>query len=162
VPVHKHTPTGPATELAGGKKTGPFPAKAGIGLRFQHHKAVAVTRPDITWLEVHTESYMGGGQPIAYLEGIRLPSPRLIRSSLPPRGFSGVQIEPKMVQNPDFPVVLRCAARQSRRTAKSGIKKNQWVSISMRNRRRAKTGGFAGFSLRARARGAKTLAVAQK
>jgi hypothetical protein len=58
-----------------------------------------------------------------------------------------VQIEPKMVQNPDFPVVLGCAARQSRRTAKSGIKKNQWVSISMRNRRRAKTGGFAGFSL---------------
>jgi hypothetical protein len=67
-----------------------------------------------------------------------------------------VQIEPKMVQNPDFPVVLRCAARQSRRTAKSGIKKNQWVRISMRNRRRAKTGGFAGFSL-ARVREAQKL-----
>jgi hypothetical protein len=64
-----------------------------------------------------------------------LPSPRLIRSSLPPRGFSGVQIEPKMVQNPDFPVVLGCAERQSRRTAKSGIKKNQWVRISMRDAR---------------------------
>jgi hypothetical protein len=38
----------------------------------------------------------------------------------PPRGFSGVQIELKMVQNPDFPVVLGCAARQSRRTAKIG------------------------------------------
>jgi hypothetical protein len=42
---------------------------------------------------------------------------------------------------------LGCAARQSRRTAKSGIKKNQWVRISIRNRRRTKTGGFAGFSL---------------
>jgi hypothetical protein len=53
-----------------------------------------------------------------------------------PQEVSGVQIEPKMVQNPYFPVVLGCAARQSRRTAKSGIKKNQWVSISMRNRAR--------------------------
>jgi len=58
-----------------------------------------------------------------------------------------MQIEPKMVQNPDFPVVLRCAACQSRRAAKSRITKNQRVRISMRNRRRAKTGGFADFSL---------------
>jgi hypothetical protein len=36
-------------------------------------------------------------------------------------------------------------------TAKSGITKNQWVRISMRNRRRTKTGGFAGFP-RARVR----------
>jgi hypothetical protein len=76
-----------------------------------------------------------------------MPSPRLMRSSLPPRGFSGVPIEPKMGAKPRFPVVLGCAARQSRRTAKSGIKKNQWVRISIRNRRRTKTGGFAGFSL---------------
>ena len=33
------------------------------------------TRPDIAWLEVHTENYMGGGQPIAYLEGIRADYP---------------------------------------------------------------------------------------
>jgi len=33
------------------------------------------TRPDIAWLEVHTENYMGGGQPIAYLEGIRTDYP---------------------------------------------------------------------------------------
>jgi uncharacterized protein len=50
---------------------GPIPAKAGIGLRFQHHQAVAETRPDVAWLEVHTENYMGGGKPIAYLEAIR-------------------------------------------------------------------------------------------
>jgi uncharacterized protein (UPF0276 family) len=49
--------------------------KAGIGLRFQHHKAVAETRPDIDWLEVHTENYMGGGKPIAYLEAIRADYP---------------------------------------------------------------------------------------
>lgn len=54
---------------------GPIPAKAGIGLRFLHHKAVAETRPDIAWLEVHTENYMGGGKPVAYLERIRADYP---------------------------------------------------------------------------------------
>jgi uncharacterized protein len=54
---------------------GPIPAKAGIGLRFQHHKVVAEIRPDIAWLEVHTENYMGGGTPIAYLEAIRADYP---------------------------------------------------------------------------------------
>jgi len=53
------------------EKEGPIPAKAGIGLRFPHHAAVLDTLPDIAWLEVHTENYMGGGQPIAYLEMIR-------------------------------------------------------------------------------------------
>jgi uncharacterized protein len=28
-------------------------------------------RPDVAWLEVHTENYMGGGKPLAYLESIR-------------------------------------------------------------------------------------------
>jgi uncharacterized protein (UPF0276 family) len=46
-------------------------AKAGIGLRFPHHAAVLDTRPDIAWLEVHTENYMGGGKPLAHLEAIR-------------------------------------------------------------------------------------------
>jgi len=50
---------------------GPIPAKVGIGLRFQHHEAVAETRPDVAWLEVHTENYMGGGTPLRYLEDIR-------------------------------------------------------------------------------------------
>src|SRR6516162_4589106 len=48
-----------------------IPAKAGIGLRFQHHQAVLDTRPDIAWMEVHTENYMGGGSPIRCLEAIR-------------------------------------------------------------------------------------------
>ena len=48
-----------------------IPARAGIGLRFQHHRAVVETRPAIAWFEVHTENYMGGGTPRAYLDSIR-------------------------------------------------------------------------------------------
>jgi uncharacterized protein (UPF0276 family) len=50
---------------------GPIPAKAGIGLRFPHHRHVAETLPDVAWFEVHTENYMGGGTPLRYLEAIR-------------------------------------------------------------------------------------------
>jgi uncharacterized protein (UPF0276 family) len=50
---------------------GSIPAKAGIGLRFQHHQAVVDTCPRVAWLEVHTENYMGGGTPLAYLDTIR-------------------------------------------------------------------------------------------
>jgi len=49
----------------------PIPAAAGIGLRFQHHRVVAETRPALAWLEVHTENYMGGGMATRYLESIR-------------------------------------------------------------------------------------------
>jgi uncharacterized protein len=49
----------------------PIPAKAGIGLRFQHHQAVVETAPDVAWMEVHTENYMGGGTPLRYLDAIR-------------------------------------------------------------------------------------------
>lgn len=53
------------------KQANPIPTKAGIGLRFQHHQAVIESRPDIGWMEVHTENYMGGGTPLAYLDAIR-------------------------------------------------------------------------------------------
>jgi uncharacterized protein (UPF0276 family) len=49
----------------------PIPARAGIGLRFQHHQAVLDSRPDVAWLEVHTENYIGGGTSVRYLEAIR-------------------------------------------------------------------------------------------
>jgi len=49
----------------------PIPAKAGIGLRFQHHQALIDCRPDVAWFEVHTENYMGGGAPLRYLDAIR-------------------------------------------------------------------------------------------
>src|SRR6266446_1757413 len=48
-----------------------IPAKAGIGLRFQHHQAVLDTQPDVAWMEIHTENYMGGGTPLRYLDAIR-------------------------------------------------------------------------------------------
>ena len=50
---------------------GAVPAAAGIGLRFQHHQAVLDTRPDVAWLEAHTENYFGGGPSIRTLEAIR-------------------------------------------------------------------------------------------
>jgi uncharacterized protein (UPF0276 family) len=49
----------------------PIPAKAGIGLRFQHHHAVLECPPDVAFMEVHTENYMGGGAPIRCLEAMR-------------------------------------------------------------------------------------------
>jgi uncharacterized protein len=49
----------------------PIPAKAGIGLRFQHHQAVLDERPDVAWMEVHTENYMGGGASLRCLEAVR-------------------------------------------------------------------------------------------
>ncbi|HEY1719968.1 MAG TPA: DUF692 domain-containing protein [Magnetospirillaceae bacterium] len=49
----------------------PIPATAGIGLRFQHHRAVVETKPRVAWLEIHTENYMGGGIPLHFLEQAR-------------------------------------------------------------------------------------------
>jgi uncharacterized protein len=50
---------------------GLIPAEAGIGLRLQHHEAMAKGQPDISWLEVHTENYMGGGTSLRHLDAIR-------------------------------------------------------------------------------------------
>ena len=57
------------------KSPSPIPAKAGIGLRLQHHQAVADVAPDVAWMEVHTENYMGGGTPLRYLDAIRCEYP---------------------------------------------------------------------------------------
>ena len=54
-----------------GAEHGPVPPEAGIGLRFLHHQAILDERPPVAWLEVHTENYLGGGTPLAYLEAIR-------------------------------------------------------------------------------------------
>lgn len=49
-----------------------IPARAGIGLRAQHYQDILNHKPDIGWLEVHTENYFGaGGKPHYYLEKIR-------------------------------------------------------------------------------------------
>ncbi len=54
----------------------PIPARAGIGLRAPHYRDVIETRPDVGWLEVHSENYFGdGGAPLHYLERARAQYP---------------------------------------------------------------------------------------
>jgi uncharacterized protein (UPF0276 family) len=48
-----------------------LPAAAGIGLRAAHHERVRAEQPDIGWLEVHTENFLGGGAAPAMLEALR-------------------------------------------------------------------------------------------
>ena len=48
-----------------------IPAKAGVGLRFRHHREVLEARPAAAWFEVHTENYLGGGSAPACLDAIR-------------------------------------------------------------------------------------------
>lgn len=43
----------------------------GIGLRARHHAEIVASRPDVGWLEVHAENYMGGGAPLHHLEAAR-------------------------------------------------------------------------------------------
>ena len=53
-------------------RRGPIPARAGIGLRSQHHAAVVEVLPDVGWLEVHTENFFhDGGPQCAALERAR-------------------------------------------------------------------------------------------
>jgi uncharacterized protein (UPF0276 family) len=52
--------------------TAAIPSRAGIGLRAPHCREIIDSRPDITWVEVHSENYFGdGGQPHQFLERIR-------------------------------------------------------------------------------------------
>jgi uncharacterized protein (UPF0276 family) len=49
-----------------------IPARAGIGLRAPHYRELIERKPDIGWVEVHSENYFGaGGQPHWYLERVR-------------------------------------------------------------------------------------------
>ena len=49
-----------------------IPACAGIGLRAQHHVDVVQRRPQVGWLEVHSENYFGeGGAAIEHLRRAR-------------------------------------------------------------------------------------------
>ena len=41
----------------------PIPARTGVGLRQAHFQAFIETPPDVAWVEVHTENYMGDGGP---------------------------------------------------------------------------------------------------
>jgi hypothetical protein len=58
------------------RATAAIPSRAGIGLRAPHCRDIIDTRPDIAWVEVHSENYFGdGGQPHQFLERIRRDHP---------------------------------------------------------------------------------------
>ena len=48
-----------------------LPVASGIGLRAAHHDRVLGALPEIAWLEVHTENFLGGGATPAMLEALR-------------------------------------------------------------------------------------------
>ncbi|WP_028206440.1 MNIO family bufferin maturase [Paraburkholderia nodosa] len=50
---------------------GTIPSRAGVGLRFRHHRTVLDECPAVAWFEVHTENYMGGGPATRCLDAIR-------------------------------------------------------------------------------------------
>jgi uncharacterized protein (UPF0276 family) len=50
----------------------PIPAEPGIGLRGPHHAEFLTSRPDIAWIEVHSENYLAtGGTAFEALERVR-------------------------------------------------------------------------------------------
>jgi len=58
------------------RKATRVPIRAGIGLRAPHCREMIASRPDIGWVEVHSENYFGdGGQPHRFLERIRADYP---------------------------------------------------------------------------------------
>lgn len=51
---------------------GEIPARAGVGLKAEHAAAILGDRPDLGFVEVHAENYMGaGGPPHRLLEAVR-------------------------------------------------------------------------------------------
>ncbi len=49
-----------------------IPVRAGIGLRAPHQRQILAERPDVGWLEVHSENYFArGGQVLHFLERTR-------------------------------------------------------------------------------------------
>ena len=49
-----------------------LPAQAGIGLRAPHYGEVLADRPDVAWLEVHSENFfVPGGETLQVLDAVR-------------------------------------------------------------------------------------------
>jgi uncharacterized protein (UPF0276 family) len=48
-----------------------LPRTAGIGLRAPHYREVLQTRPQLGWVEVHSENFFGGGAPLHTLLRVR-------------------------------------------------------------------------------------------
>jgi uncharacterized protein len=60
------------THLTRGVPPGPIPGRAGIGFRALHHQALCEQRPEIGWIEAHTENYFhDGGAAVRALERAR-------------------------------------------------------------------------------------------
>jgi len=53
------------------RRAAPSRRKAGIGLRAPHLAALAASRPETGFLEIHAENYMPGGQALAQLLALR-------------------------------------------------------------------------------------------
>lgn len=50
----------------------PIPAQVGIGLRAEHHDAMQANKPNVGWLEAHSENYFDPhGAPLACLKKLR-------------------------------------------------------------------------------------------
>ncbi|SCK18323.1 DUF692 domain-containing protein [Vogesella sp. LIG4] len=45
-----------------------LPVCAGIGLRHPHYRQVLSEQPELGWLELHSENFFAGGQPLAMLQ----------------------------------------------------------------------------------------------
>lgn len=54
----------------------PLPARAGMGLKAKHFRAILETRPEVGFFEIHAENYLVAGGPLHhYLERIRADYP---------------------------------------------------------------------------------------
>lgn len=62
----------PEADATAPRAAAPVPARAGVGLKPDHYRAILEGAPDIGWFEVHPENYMGaGGPPHHVLERVR-------------------------------------------------------------------------------------------
>ena len=48
--------------------TASLPVCAGIGLRHPHYREVLMQQPALGWIELHSENFFDGGQPLAMLQ----------------------------------------------------------------------------------------------
>ena len=81
IPSNKKVPRGSQGQerrASGGEVCGPPPGvgSVGIGLRAPHHDAFLATRPDVDWVEVHSENFFVDGGPVIHvLERVRADYP---------------------------------------------------------------------------------------
>lgn len=67
--VHDRSGLAAATPAVTGGMAAGLPARAGVGLKPEHFRAVLAERPDIGFFEVHAENYMVDGGPFHHFLG---------------------------------------------------------------------------------------------